>query len=123
MAHCGTFNSSFMDWGLVRMGNFMFASWVIHMSMLFFFSYLLGLVMKEWKNVKRKTYLRLIIALVTLIISFVIMTYGSMQGLEEVLKSFNHEKIEKVSSYNVNHHETTNHHHSSGNPYHILCCR
>ena len=62
------------------MGNFMFASWVIHMSMLIFFSYVVGLVLKEWKNVKRKTYARLIIALITLIISFVIMSYGSMQG-------------------------------------------
>lgn len=70
----------FYGLGHVRMGNFMFASWVIHMSMLIFFSYVIGIVMKEWKNVKRKTYARLIIALITLIVSFVVMTYGSVQG-------------------------------------------
>ena len=72
----------FYGLGHVRMGNFMFASWVIHMSMLIFFSYVVGLVLKEWKNVKRKTYARLIIALITLIISFVIMSYGSVKGDE-----------------------------------------
>ncbi len=70
----------FYGLGHVRMGSFLFASWVIHMSMLIFFSYLVGLLMKEWKNVKRNTYIRLIIALLTLIISFVVMTYGSMFG-------------------------------------------
>jgi L-rhamnose-H+ transport protein len=70
----------FYGLGHVRMGNFMFASWVIHMSMLIFFSYLVGLVMKEWKNVQRKTYTRLIIALVTLILSFIVITYGSVLG-------------------------------------------
>ena len=60
----------------------MFASWVIHMSMLIFFSYLVGLLMKEWKQVSRKTYTVLIVALLTLVISFVIMTYGSMMGEE-----------------------------------------
>ncbi len=70
----------FYGLGHVRMGDFMFASWVIHMSMLIFFSYIIGLILKEWKNVKRKTYARLIIALLILITSFVVMTYGSMQG-------------------------------------------
>ena len=70
----------FYGLGHVRMGTFMFASWVIHMSMLIFFSYLVGLVMKEWKNVQRKTYTRLIIALVTLILSFIVITYGSVLG-------------------------------------------
>ena len=45
----------FYGLGHVRMGNFMFASWVIHMSMLIFFSYLVGLIMKEWKGVSKKT--------------------------------------------------------------------
>jgi L-rhamnose-H+ transport protein len=70
----------FYGLGHVRMGSFMFASWVIHMSMLIFFSYIIGLALKEWKNVKRKTYTRLILALMTLVISFVVMTYGSMQS-------------------------------------------
>ncbi len=68
----------------VRMGPFKFASWVIHMSMLIFFSYLVGLVMKEWKNVSRKTYVTLVIALLVLVASFVIMTIGSSIGAETV---------------------------------------
>ena len=81
----------FYGLGHVRMGDFKFASWVIHMSMLIFFSYIIGLVLKEWKNVKRETYTRLIIALLILIVSFVVMTYGSMQG----------EKIAKVEQVTI----------------------
>jgi L-rhamnose-H+ transport protein len=66
----------------VRMGVFQFASWVIHMSMLIFFSYLVGLVLREWKNVSGKTYGVLILALAVLISSFVIMTWGSVKGEE-----------------------------------------
>lgn len=76
------FQFFFYGLGHVRMGSFMFASWVIHMSMLIFFSYIVGLIMKEWKNVSPRTYTILLIALFTLIISFVVMTYGSMQGVE-----------------------------------------
>ena len=35
--------------------------------------------MTEWKQVRKQTYLRLLLALAVLILSFVIMTYGSMQ--------------------------------------------
>ena len=62
------------------MGHFQFASWVLHMSMLIFFSYIVGVIMKEWKNVRPKTYLTLIIALITLIISFIVTAYGSVIG-------------------------------------------
>lgn len=72
----------FYGLGHVRMGPFKFASWVIHMSMLIFFSYLVGLVMKEWKNVSRNTYTTLVIALLVLVASFVIMTIGSSIGAE-----------------------------------------
>ncbi|MCK5206506.1 MAG: rhamnose:proton symporter [Cyclobacteriaceae bacterium] len=77
------FQFFFYGLGHVRMGNFMFASWVIHMSMLIFFSYLVGVLMKEWKNVSRNTYAMLIIALITLILSFVIMTIGTVKGENE----------------------------------------
>jgi len=62
------------------MGNFQFASWVLHMSMLIFFSYVVGVVMKEWKQVKPATYYLLIIGLLTLIISFCTTSYGSYIG-------------------------------------------
>lgn len=67
----------FYGLGHVRMGNFQFVSWVIHMSMLIFFSFLVGLIMKEWKGVSKSTFAILAMALFVLIISFVVMTYGS----------------------------------------------
>ncbi|GAF03501.1 L-rhamnose/proton symporter RhaT [Saccharicrinis fermentans] len=74
------FQFFFYGLGHVRMGNFQFASWVLHMSMLIFFSYIIGVIMKEWKGVNKKTYTLLIIALCVLVSSFVIMTYGSYIG-------------------------------------------
>lgn len=70
----------FYGLGHVKMGSFMFASWVLHMSMLIFFSYIIGVIMKEWRGVSRKTYVMLIIALLILVCSFVLMSYGSYIG-------------------------------------------
>lgn len=70
----------FYGLGHVKMGRFQFASWVIHMSMLIFFSFLVGMIMKEWKSVSSRTYRILLLALGILCLSFCIMTYGSMLG-------------------------------------------
>jgi L-rhamnose-H+ transport protein len=70
----------FYGLGHVQMGDYRFISWLLHMSMLIFFSYGIGLIMKEWKNVSKNTYRTLIIALVALVASFVIMTIGSYRG-------------------------------------------
>jgi len=70
----------FYGLGHVKMGNFQFASWVLHMSMLIFFSYIVGVLMKEWKNVKSQTYIILIAGLLILIASFFITSYGSYMG-------------------------------------------
>lgn len=67
----------FYGLGHVKMGAFQYASWVLHMSMLIFFSYIVGVVMKEWKAVKRNTYAMLIIGLSILILSFCVTSYGS----------------------------------------------
>lgn len=64
----------FYGLGHVKMGKLQFASWVIHMSMLIFFSFLVGIAMKEWKSVSRSTYQLLIVALLTLAISFIVMS-------------------------------------------------
>lgn len=74
----------FYGLGHVWMGNFRFISWVLHMSMLIFFSYIVGVIMKEWKKVSSWTYIILIIALVTLISSFIVMTWGSVLGEEMI---------------------------------------
>lgn len=76
----------FYGLGHVKMGNFQFASWVLHMSMLIFFSYIVGVLMKEWKSVKRITYIILIIGLVTLVTSFCVTSYGSYIG-EQIINS------------------------------------
>ena len=70
----------FYGLGHVRMGSFMFASWVLHMSMLIFFSYIIGVIMKEWKNVSKKTYMTLIVALFVLVMAFLLISYGSYIG-------------------------------------------
>lgn len=70
----------FYGLGHVQMGNYRFISWVLHMSMLIFFSFGIGVIMKEWKNVSKNTYITLIIALLTLVVSFVVMTAGSYIG-------------------------------------------
>lgn len=80
---CGQF--FFYGLGHVRMGNFQFISWVLHMSMLIFFSYGVGVLMKEWKQVSKGTFTFLIIALVLLFISSVIISYGSYYG-EQMMK-------------------------------------
>jgi len=76
----------FYGLGHVKMGNFQFASWVLHMSMLIFFSYIVGVLMKEWKNVKPGTYFVLIIGLIILIVSFCITSYGSYIG-EQIINN------------------------------------
>lgn len=80
------FQFFFYGLGHVKMGSFQFASWVLHMSMLIFFSFIVGLLMKEWKNVHSKTYIVLIIGLLTLISSFCITSYGSYIG-EQIINN------------------------------------
>jgi len=70
----------FYGLGHVKMGQFQFASWALHMTMLIFFSYIIGLIMKEWKEVTSKTYFTLIMALVILTFSFILISYGSYIG-------------------------------------------
>lgn len=70
----------FYGLGHVKMGNVQFVSWALHMSMLIFFSYIVGLAMKEWKHVRKSTYQWLLAALAILILSFIITTSGSLYG-------------------------------------------
>lgn len=70
----------FYGLGHVKMGSFMFASWVLHMSILIFFSYIIGVILKEWGGVNRRTYITLIVAVLVLVGSFILMSYGSYIG-------------------------------------------
>ncbi len=67
----------FYGLGHVRMGNYKFTSWAIHMIMLVLFSSVAGLLLKEWKNCSRLTMRLLILALLVLITAVLLLTYGN----------------------------------------------
>jgi L-rhamnose-H+ transport protein len=73
----------FYGLGHVRMGEYKFTSWAIHMIMLVLLSSVAGLIMKEWKNCSSKTIKMLIIALLVLVIAILLLTYGNYLGSNE----------------------------------------
>jgi L-rhamnose-H+ transport protein len=75
----------FYGLGHVNMGNFQFISWVLHMTMLIFFSYGVGLLMKEWKNVSKQTCWLIITAMLLLLASSLIISYGSWFGENAII--------------------------------------
>jgi L-rhamnose-H+ transport protein len=70
----------FYGLGHVRMGQYKFTSWAIHMIMLVLFSAVAGLVMKEWNNTSRGTKRWLMAALLVLVIAVLLLTYGNYLG-------------------------------------------
>ncbi|MEX2028777.1 MAG: L-rhamnose/proton symporter RhaT, partial [Candidatus Curtissbacteria bacterium] len=76
--------SQFFFYGLghTRMGEYKFSSWAIHMIMLVLFSGIVGLVLKEWTDVKRGTKWTLALALTALIFAVLSLTYGNYTGME-----------------------------------------
>lgn len=70
----------FYGLGHVRMGNYRFTSWAIHMIMLVLLSAVAGLVMKEWKNCSAKTMRLLGLALAVLLVAIMLLTYGNYLG-------------------------------------------
>jgi L-rhamnose-H+ transport protein len=70
----------FYGLGHVRMGNYQFSSWAIHMILLVMLSAVAGLFMKEWKNCRPKTWRLLFSALTVLIVAVVMLTYGNYLG-------------------------------------------
>ena len=77
----------FYELGHADMGNFKFISWGIHMAMLMFFSFAVGLVFREWQNCKRQTIIVLLAGLLTMVGSFGLITYGSLVGEREAAKT------------------------------------
>lgn len=73
----------FYGLGHVRMGNYKFSSWAIHMIMLVLLSAVAGLLMREWKNCGEKTMRLLWIALAVLITAVLLLTYGNYLGSTE----------------------------------------
>lgn len=70
----------FYNLGHVRMGDYKFTSWAIHMIMLVLFSNLVGVVLREWRACRRITHTAIAFALVVLVASVVLLTYGNYLG-------------------------------------------
>jgi L-rhamnose-H+ transport protein len=70
----------FYGLGHVRMGEYKFTSWAIHMIMLVLLSSVVGLVLKEWTTSSSKTKRVLLIALIVLLFAILLLTYANKLG-------------------------------------------
>lgn len=73
----------FYGLGHVRMGDYKFSSWAIHMIMLVLFSSVAGLLLKEWSTSTRTTRNKLAAALIVLTVAVIVLTYGNYLGSNE----------------------------------------
>ena len=62
-------------------------SWALHMMMLIFFSYIVGIIMKEWKGVSKTTFRLMVAGLVILFLSFVTIGAGMKMGEPKKIES------------------------------------
>ena len=67
----------FYGLGHVRMGNYRFTSWAIHMIMLVIFSTVAGILIQEWAGCRNRTVRMVVVALVVLVGAVLILTYGN----------------------------------------------
>lgn len=70
----------FYGLGHVRMGDYKFSSWGIHMIMLVLISAMVGLAFREWKGCRRPTWATLAAALAVLVIAVLTLAYGNYLG-------------------------------------------
>jgi L-rhamnose-H+ transport protein len=70
----------FYNLGHVRMGNFEYTSWAIHMTMLVLFSNAIAIGFGEWKGCRRVTYATIVSALAVLLTAVMLLTYGNYLG-------------------------------------------
>jgi L-rhamnose-H+ transport protein len=73
----------FYGLGTVRMGEYEFTSWAIHMILLVLLSTVIGLLMKEWKQCSTRTKIILAIALVVLVTAVLLLTKGNELNLKK----------------------------------------
>ena len=71
------FQFFFYTMGETQMGQFMFASWTLHMASIIIFSTLWGIYFQEWRGSSPKTLRRMQIGIGTLVISTVIIGVGT----------------------------------------------
>jgi L-rhamnose-H+ transport protein len=70
----------FYNLGHVRMGNYKFTSWAIHMIMLVLVSNVVAVAFHEWKGCQSRTRLAISIALSVLVAAILLLTYGNYLG-------------------------------------------
>jgi len=70
----------FYNLGHVRMGQYKFTSWAIHMIMLVLISNLVGTALGEWRRCRRLTRRTLAAGLTVLIAAVLLLTYGNYVG-------------------------------------------
>jgi L-rhamnose-H+ transport protein len=66
----------FYGMGESKMGNGA-SSWILHMSFIILVANMWGLVLKEWKNVSKKTTATIIAGIATIILSILLVGYGN----------------------------------------------
>lgn len=67
----------FYNLGHVRMGDYQFTSWAIHMIMLILFSMLVGAILREWRGSRLATKLAVAVAVLVLAGAVLSLTYGN----------------------------------------------
>jgi L-rhamnose-H+ transport protein len=70
----------FYNLGHVRMGDYKFSSWAIHMIMLVLFSNLIAVLFREWTGCRRRTQFAIALALTVLVVAILVITYGNYLG-------------------------------------------
>lgn len=70
----------FYNLGHVRMGDFKFSSWAIHMIMLVLVSSLLGIILKEWRGCRKGTWAAVGVSISVLVGAVLLLTYGNYLG-------------------------------------------
>ncbi len=70
----------FYGMGSTRMGAYEFTSWTLHMSSIIIFSTIWGILLKEWKGTLKGTHVWIAAGLITLILSTVVIGWGSSMG-------------------------------------------
>ncbi len=70
----------FYNLGHVRMGDYKFTSWAIHMIMLVLFSNVVGVILREWRACRRATHRTIALALLVLVSAVLLLTYGNYLG-------------------------------------------
>ena len=70
----------FYGLGHVRMGQYGFTSWAIHMAMLVLFSTIAGVMLREWNGCRPRTWAALMSAIAVLLIAVGLLTYGNYLG-------------------------------------------